>query len=117
MREMDRRNIVSGVLICLVLVNFALVTTITIRDIDSLIEEFDNFLEHEGTLDIFFTCNISQQIDSEAENLKYSPARTTWPLRLSALVAAVCMAKSNPLDLPTCSAQRALRLSPAWLAA
>ncbi|MHA1516660.1 MAG: hypothetical protein ACTSPF_14075 [Candidatus Heimdallarchaeaceae archaeon] len=69
---MDRRNIVSGVLICLVLVNFALVTTITIRDIDSLIEEFDNFLEHEGTLNIFYTGNISQQVDSETENLKYS---------------------------------------------
>ncbi|MHA1219874.1 MAG: hypothetical protein ACTSO5_14515 [Candidatus Heimdallarchaeaceae archaeon] len=69
---MDRRNIVSGVLICIVLVNFALATTITFRNIDSLLQEFDNFLEHEGTLDIFFTCNISQQIDSEAENLKYS---------------------------------------------
>ena len=69
---MDRRNIVSGVLICLLLVNFALVTTITIRDIDNLIEEFDNFLEHEGTLNIFYTGNISQQVDSETENLKYS---------------------------------------------
>jgi len=69
---MDRRNIVSGVLICLVLVNLALVTTITIRDIDNLKEEFDNFLEHEGTLNIFYTGNISQQIDSETENLKYS---------------------------------------------
>ncbi len=69
---MDKRNIVSGVLICLVLGNFALATTITIKDIDSLIEELDNFLEHEGTLNIFFSSNISQQIDSETENLKFS---------------------------------------------
>jgi len=69
---MDKRNIISGVLICLVLVNFALATTITIRNTDILIHEFDNFLEKEGILNIFFSSNISQQIDSETENLKHS---------------------------------------------
>ena len=69
---MDKRDIFSGVLICLLLVNFALATTITIRNIDTLIHEFDNFLEHKGTLNISFSSNISQQIDSETENLKHS---------------------------------------------
>jgi len=69
---MDKRNIVSGVLICLILVNFALATTITVRNIDSIRHEIDDFLEKEGTLNIFFSSNISQQINSETENLKYS---------------------------------------------
>ena len=69
---MDKRNILSGVLICFILVNFALATTITIRNIDIIRQEIDNFLEKEGTLNIFFSSNISQQIDSEIENMKYS---------------------------------------------
>ena len=69
---MDKRNIFSGVLICLILVNFTLATTITIRNIDIILQEFDNFIEKEGTLDIFFSSDISQQIDSETENLKLS---------------------------------------------
>ncbi|NPD88834.1 MAG: hypothetical protein HGN29_08910 [Asgard group archaeon] len=69
---MDRRNILSGVLICLILVNFTLATTITIRNIDIIIQEIDNFNEKEGTLNIFFSSNFSQQINSETGNLKLS---------------------------------------------
>jgi len=69
---MDKRNIVSGVLICLILVNFAVAVTITNRNIDSIIQEIDNFNEKEGTLNIFFSSNISQQTETETENLKLS---------------------------------------------
>lgn len=69
---MDKRNIVSGVLILLILVNFALAATITVKNADLIIQEINDFLEKEGTLNIFFSSNISQQIDTETENLKHS---------------------------------------------
>ncbi len=70
---MDRRNIFSVVLIGLVLVNAVLATTITIRNFDTIVQEFEDIFEHKGILDIFFTSNISQQIETQVEGLKLLP--------------------------------------------
>lgn len=82
--KMDRRNIVSGVLVCLLIVNSAIATTITIKNIDTIIQEFDDLFEDpffhndtdaqelEGTLKVFFSSNISQQVIIETEYLKNS---------------------------------------------
>ena len=66
---MDKRNIVSILLICFLGVNIGLAITITSKNMDIIIQEYYTFFDQKGKINISFSSNISQ-VDLTAQNSK-----------------------------------------------